>query len=103
MRALYLSAWALCFVAWLLIDLNFLFHISFIGCDEVCGVVCTACGFFVEWIGFIFYFGLISLPVLSIFAILHFLLSRRWGGIDLCFLFASWVLFGLSATHFTSY
>lgn len=103
MRPLYLSVWALCFVAWLLISLNFILHISFIGCDEVYGVARATCSLFVEWIRFIFYFGLISLPVLSVFAILRFLLNRRWENIELCFVVASWILFGLSATHFTSH
>ncbi|WP_171956319.1 hypothetical protein [Stenotrophomonas maltophilia] len=103
LKNVYLSIWSLCLVAWALVLLNFTFSITFTGCGQMLGVALYACDLLQSSIRYILMFGLASLPVLTLVAILRFMLYRVCGRLELCLMVSSLILFGLSARHFTSY
>ncbi|PZS73495.1 hypothetical protein [Stenotrophomonas maltophilia] len=103
LKNVYLSIWSICLIAWALVLLNFTFSITFTGCGQMQGVALYACDLLQNSIRYILMFGLASLPVLTLAAILRFMLYRVCGRLELCLMVSSLILFGLSARHFTSY
>ncbi|HDS1580932.1 hypothetical protein WG628_22155 [Stenotrophomonas maltophilia] len=103
LKNVYLSLWSICLVAWAVILLNFTFSITFTGCGQMQGVARLSCDLLDSSMNYILLSGLASLPVLTLVAILRFMLYRVCGRLELCLMVSSLILFGLSARHFPSY
>lgn len=103
LKNVYLSLWSICLIAWAVILLNFTFSITFTGCGQRQGVAFHSCDLLDSSMNYILLSALASLPVLTLVAILRFLLYRVCGRLELCLMVSSLILFGLSARHFTSY